>query len=114
MWVVNATEVTPLPNNGALMGSNGLPVWLGNLLEFLLVLDDPVSPSGVTDPFTRQCTFVIVTSSGMSVCSSVLSETILHQFSEKSIIGFTWPCPGNGITRTCVMAISLSLSLSPS
>ena len=63
----------PLPSNKALMGSNGLPVWLGNRLEFLLVLDDPVSPLGVTDPFTHQHTFVIVTSSGMSVCLSVLS-----------------------------------------
>ena len=60
-------------SNKALIGSNGLPVWLGNRLEFLLVLDDLVSPSGVTDPFTRQRTFVIVTSSGTFVCSSVLS-----------------------------------------
>ena len=55
------------------MGSNGLPVWLGNRLESLLVLDDPVSPSGVTDPFTRQCSFIIVASSRMFVYSSVLS-----------------------------------------
>ena len=55
------------------MGSNGLPAWLGNRLECLLVLNDLVSSSGVTDPFTRQCTFVIVASSKMSVCSSVLS-----------------------------------------
>ena len=71
--MVNATEVTPLPKNGALMGSNGLTVWLGNRLECLLVLDDPVSSSGVADPFTRHRTFVIVTSSRTSVCSSVLS-----------------------------------------
>ena len=58
------------------MGSNGLPVWLGNRLESLLVLDDPVSPSGVTDPFTRQCSFIIVASSRMFVYSSVLSILI--------------------------------------
>ena len=66
----------PLPSNGTLMGSNGLPVWLGNRSECLLVLDDPVSLSGVTDPFTRQCSFVIVTSSWTSVCSSVLSAVV--------------------------------------
>ena len=71
--MVNATEVTPLPSNRALMGSNGLTVWLGNRLECLLVLNDSVSPSGVADPFTRQRTFVIVTSSRTSVCSLVLS-----------------------------------------
>ena len=71
--MVNATEVTPLPSNRALMGSNGLTAWLGNRLECLLVLDDLVSSSGVTDPFTRQRTFVIVTSSRTSVCSSALS-----------------------------------------
>ena len=58
------------------MGSNGLPVWLGNCLEYLLVLDDPVSLSGVTDPFTSQCTFVIVALSRTFVCSSVLSILI--------------------------------------
>ena len=58
------------------MGSNGLPAWLGNRLECLLVLNDLVSSSGVTDPFTRQCTFVIVTSSRTFVCSSVLSILI--------------------------------------
>ena len=73
LWVVNAIEVTPLPSNGALMGSNGLLACLDNRLECLLVLNDPVSPSGVIDPFTRQCTFVIVASSKMSVCSSILS-----------------------------------------
>ena len=40
LWVVNATEVTPLPSNGALMGSNDLTVWFGNHLECLLVLND--------------------------------------------------------------------------
>ena len=73
LWVVNATEVTPLPSNGALMGSNGLTVWFGNCLECLLILNDPVSLSGMVDPFTRHCTIVNVTSSGMLVCSSVLS-----------------------------------------
>ena len=63
----------PLPSNGALMGSNGLTVWLGNRLECLLALDDPVSSSGVAGPFTRHRDFVIVTSFRMSVCSSVLS-----------------------------------------
>ena len=58
------------------MGSNGLTVWLGNRLECLLVLDDPVSSSGMTDPFTRQRTFAIVTSSRTSVCSLVLSHDI--------------------------------------
>ena len=71
--VVNATEVTPLPSNGALIGSNGLTVWLGNCLECLLIFNDPISPSGVVDPFTRHRTIVKVTSSAMSVCSSVLS-----------------------------------------
>ena len=71
--MVNATEVTPLPSNGALMGSNGLTVWLGNCLECLLVLDDPASLLGVANPFTHQRTFVIVTSSRTSICSSVLS-----------------------------------------
>ena len=55
------------------MGSNGLPVWLGNRLECLLALEDPVSPSGLVGNFTRQCLFVIAASSRMSVCSSVLS-----------------------------------------
>ena len=76
MWVVNATVVTPLPSNGVLMGSNGLPAWLGNRLECLLVLNDPVSSSGVTDPFSRQCTFVIVALSKMFVCSLVLSVAL--------------------------------------
>ena len=71
--MVNATEVTPLPSNRALMGSNGLTVWLGNHLECLLALDDPVSLSGMAGPFTRHRAFVIVTSSRMSVCSLVLS-----------------------------------------
>ena len=65
----------PLPSNGALMGSNGLPVWLGNRLERLLALDDPVSLSGLADNFTHQCLFVIAASSRMSVCSLVLSVT---------------------------------------
>ena len=60
------------------MGSNGLPVWLGNRLECLLVLDDPVSPSSLADPFTRQCSFVIVASSKTFVCSSVRSLLIFH------------------------------------
>ena len=55
------------------MGSNGLPVWLGNRLECLLVLNGPVSLSGMTDPFIRQCNFVMVVSSKIGVCSSVLS-----------------------------------------
>ena len=60
LLVVNALVVTLLPSNGVLMGPNGLPVWLCNCLECLLmnVLNDPVSPSGVTDPL-----FVNVTSS---------------------------------------------------
>ena len=74
--MVNATEVTPLPSNGALMGSNDLTVWLGNRLECLLILDDPVSSSGMIDPFTRQRTFIIVTSSRTSICSLVLSHDI--------------------------------------
>ena len=64
----------PLPSNGALMGSNGLPVWLGNRLECLLALDDPVSPSSLADNFTCQCLFVIAASSRISVCSSALSQ----------------------------------------
>ena len=73
LWVVNATKVTPLPSNGTLMGSNGLIVWLGNRLRCLLILNDSLPPSGVVNPFTRQRTIVKVTSSGTSVCSSVLS-----------------------------------------
>ena len=89
LWVVNATEVTPLPSNGALMGSNGLTVWLGNHLECLLVLNDFVSPSGMANPFTRQRTFVIVTSSRTSVCLLVLSiskkvTTAIRKLSSKS------------------------------
>ena len=76
MWVVNVSVVTLLPSNGALMGPNGLPVWLCNYLECLFVLKGPVSPSGVTDPFTRQYTFVLVISSEMCVCLSVLSTLI--------------------------------------
>ena len=73
LWVVNATRVTPLPSNGTLMGSNGLTVWLGNCLGCLFILNDYVPPSGVVNPFTCQRTIVKVTSSGTSVCSSVLS-----------------------------------------
>ena len=46
-----------MPSNGALMGSNGLTVWLGNCLECLLALDDPMSSSGLANPFTHQCSF---------------------------------------------------------
>ena len=73
LWVVNVTEVTPLPSNGALMGSNGLTVWFGNRLECLLILNDFCIPVVVADPFTRQRTFITVTSSRTSLCSSVLS-----------------------------------------
>ena len=72
MWIVNATKVMHLPSNGVLMGFNGLTVWLGNCLECLLILNDPVSPSGVVDPFTCHRTIVKVTSFGTLVCSSVL------------------------------------------
>ena len=65
------------------MGSNGLPVWLGNRLKCLLVLDDPVSPSSLADPFTRQCSFVIVASSKTFVCSSVRSLLIFHMLKGK-------------------------------
>ena len=58
-------------------------VWLGNCLECLLVLNDSVSPSGMADPFTRQRTFVIVTSSRTSVCSSILSCIILDYKNSK-------------------------------
>ena len=74
LWVVNAIEVTPLPSNGALMGSNGLTIWLGNRLKCLLILNDPVSSSGVVNPFTRHHNVVKVTSSGTPVCSSILSS----------------------------------------
>ena len=77
MWVVNVSVVTLLPSNEALMGPNGLPIWLCNRLECLFVLNGPVSPSGMTDPFTRQCTFVLVASSKMCVCSLVLSVSIV-------------------------------------
>ena len=58
LWVVNAIEVTPLPSNGALMGSNGLTVWLGNHLKCLLILNDSISPSSVVNPFTRHRTLL--------------------------------------------------------
>ena len=77
MWVVNASVVTLLPSNGVLMGPNGLPVWLCNRLECLLVLNDPVSSSGMIDLFIRQCNFVMVASSKICVCPSVVLVTII-------------------------------------
>ena len=71
--VVNVSVVMLLPSNRALMGPNSLPDWLCSRLEYLFVLNGPVSSSGMTDPFTCQCTFVLVASSKMCVCSSVLS-----------------------------------------
>ena len=73
MWAVNASVVTLLPSNGDLMGPNGLPIWFCNRLECLLILNGPVSPSGVIDPLYRQSNFVMVASSKICVCSSVLS-----------------------------------------
>ena len=69
LWAVNASVVTLLPSNGVLMGPNGLPVQFCNRLGCLLVLNGPMSPSGVTDPFIRQCNFVMVASS--KICMSV-------------------------------------------
>ena len=37
LLIVNASVVTPLPSNGVLMGPNGLPDWLCNYLECLLM-----------------------------------------------------------------------------
>ena len=37
LLIVNASIVTLLPSNGVLMGPNGLPVWLCNYLECLLM-----------------------------------------------------------------------------
>ena len=76
LWVVNATRVTPLPSNGALMGSNGLTVWLGNRLRCLLILNDFVPPSGVISPFTRQSYYHQGYFVRDTVCSSVLSFLI--------------------------------------
>ena len=73
LWAVDASVVTLLPSNGVLMGPNDLPVWLCNRLECLLVLNGPVSPSGMTDPFIHQCNFVMVASSKICVCLLVLS-----------------------------------------
>ena len=78
------------------MGPNGLPVWFCNRLECLLVLNGPVSPSGVTDPLYRKSNFVMVASSKICVCSSVLSVApqllwlLQHVMTIIEDEGFSW------------------------
>ena len=87
LQIVNATRVTPLPSNGALMGSNGLTVWLGNRLRCLLILNDFVPPLGVISPLDRQSHYRQGYFVRDTICSSVLSLIILEEYIYIYVVG---------------------------